>query len=273
MIILHIGLPKTATTFLQKRIFTKIPNILFIDRFHGVPKSLPGKFLSRHLRWWINKIAISLVQQGLKSKWGFLFPLLRALATKRIILISHEGLSIGRMDLWNNSGKSLEEFINQLRQFIAAVPGIEVKIIIGFRDPAHWFASRYAQSAGSLYSPGQTDFENRLGEVLSMNPEPPSLSWLNQKNVLGELRKITGEGKTFSYSLEELSGNPAMLLTNLVNFINPGAVSDPDAINDNFELLKENAKRTGGLEWQLQRSDVKIHLTPEIEKLVRSRFQ
>ena len=92
-IIIHLGLPKVASTFCQRRIFPFIENASYVHK----DLSKPSLHLVRLLRGYLRKESIDLESFVDNSENYFK----TILARQKVVLISDENLSMSSMDVWD----------------------------------------------------------------------------------------------------------------------------------------------------------------------------
>ncbi len=128
--ILHIGLPKTATTFLQKKIFPELCNLnklLFLGKNGDYDNQLNKKIF--HLKYSI--------EYGFDSK---------KIEIPNNYLISHEGLIGEDPESWKNSSEKIKNSL-----------GEDLDILIVLRKPSDLMLSTYLESCiskGFFVRPG-----------------------------------------------------------------------------------------------------------------------
>jgi hypothetical protein len=214
MIILHIGLPKTATTFLQTSFFPLLTNTNVILRRNSPGQARFCKNFSKVVR---TRPALQeecetvlLVQNRLKRLN------LRAVTQ----LISWEGLTINAKEFWDGNGISPDSFANNLNSILsrAGIEKNDIAIIVGIRRQSQWICSRYAQSSFHYPRFSQADFERRLD-----NPEKimtsESSKWLSYDKALNSILRVCPEENLYFLPIETLSQNPSSALLRLTSWI------------------------------------------------------
>lgn len=173
---LHIGLPKTATTTLQKHIFPQFPS------YRG--KLADGRPLSSY-EWWPAHWAWQQQAEGWQevlSSW--------ASSEEANILLSSEGLTqwplTGRFG--SHSAWPVDDFYlasdrtrpHPVSHFLAAIrdsspTGSAPKVIVSLRAQATFLASLYAEQARYMKRPSQRDFEAKVAALLAA--DDPFCDW------------------------------------------------------------------------------------------------
>ena len=173
MLILHLGLPKTGTTFLQHRIFRYSPGIAFVHRSKGGAIGT----LAIDFRTYCNAgpVRAHWQRRALRTR-------LNALAAEsRPVLLSDENISISATGFWLGRGNAPTEFARRLSELALGLhPGLApIKLIVGIRRQDRWLASRYAQSSTQSAAYTQQDFDRRMREVAAAPAIPSPFAWLD----------------------------------------------------------------------------------------------
>ena len=265
-IVLHIGLSKTGTTFLQTHIFPKVQGIYYL----GTPVSAAQRsnrgtsFILRNLRRLLSSDPTSL------SKVTAV--ILSAFTRGRLLLISHELLSMGgTLPVWTDKGKSLEAFIKGLRELKRLTLGRELKILVSFRDSAEWVASRYAESSRSWDNPSQADFENRVRAILADEAAYPAFGWLHRSRALDALRGAVGSENVFSYQLEDFASKPDQVIQVILAFMGISSGIDSEWVRESFPE-KENVRRDDRGGWRLEGTKERLVLSENLAERIREHF-
>lgn len=167
--VLHIGLPKTGTTYLQQ-LFEEVGNINYISKVNN-PEFV--RYLRNYLRG-DDEQGLHLIKQFNTHSTG-------------INIISDENISLHWLRYWNNDEPTPSKILYRIRD---AFPDLHM-IIFGVRKQDTWLASRYAESTKNFEIAGQEDFENRVGEVLTRIGE----DWLDYGFIVNLMRDIFGEDR------------------------------------------------------------------------------
>lgn len=206
MIVLHIGMPKTGTTFLQKQVFRKNADILYGGR-HGSNRSL--SLVSDNLRD---------VFQGSPSNWirrrEDLARLLRPLVQRDSgvpVLLSDERFFYRTKKVISGGHRMCPEFIGQHLEGMADLvhSGLEedFRVLVGVRRPDKWFASCFAEQ-GDKWTPcqGQKEFEEAVDRLVG---EKWGVPVLEHGYLLESLRRRLGKEVVFTYLYEDIADRPS----------------------------------------------------------------
>ena len=143
-ILIHLGLPKTATTTLQHNVLQKLhdvgvinflgKNLDYCDQTGGVKIiNYSGKFIRDAVE---EKITIEEARNKLKS----------VLLNGKLNVVSDEGLMLAYPDLYN---LSLNKKFSNLEKIFE---GYDVKVVLTLRSPVEYFYSLYVQLYPDFYS-------------------------------------------------------------------------------------------------------------------------
>jgi hypothetical protein len=242
---LHIGHHRTGTTFLQKRVFSKIHHLTYYhkDETNEAAKLL-GAFRASTLIW---------KTQGDALLRPFSKP-------KKPAVISSEELSCHRLFLPQGTEQrrdpcQLAAHVRGL-QAAAARYDLEVRLIIGIRRQDGYLCSRYANLSDRIESASQADFERQVRDVLNMSARYfIDGVWLDFEKTAQMLAEAVGGNNLLILSLEQLSDQPAAYLSALSGFLGIPIPEDVDltVVNarseteDIWRLKRERYKFTGRL--------------------------
>lgn len=263
MLIFHLGLPKTATTFLQSSVFPRIPDTRSILRRH-----------SQHQRQFCMGLARE-VRRGLRVSWlpashrrRVCAELAELVHQNQRVLISYEGLSINAAEFWERQGNPPQRFVANLREILGSV-GVRsesVGFIIGIRRQSHWFASRYAQSARKYPHFSNTHFGEQVAAIASL-AQTPAARWLDYAAVQQQLSAAFPASRLLFLPLEELQANAQRYAEQVKAWVvtegkslNPSSPSKPPS---GKSLPVRNRLSAAANTWFLPNGNGSIELLPE----------
>ena len=170
-LVLHIGLPKTATTTLQRHIFPQHPG--YCGKFgDGRPMS-SCSWWPAHLAWQRQSIGWQKVVESWASRVAHghsTFVSSEGLAQWPTSAINRRGNSWPVDDNWANirvRPHPICEFLNVVQSGLDA--GVPVKVVLTLRVQGAFLASLYAQQSGDMKQPSQSDFEAKVKRLLTEN--------------------------------------------------------------------------------------------------------
>ncbi|MEO1561870.1 MAG: hypothetical protein AAFR98_00405 [Pseudomonadota bacterium] len=270
-LILHLGPPKTATSFLQNKVFRFLKGIDFLEKGHletvgyqkGSIRDL-RRYLSEEKSW----RAITLARAANQY--------LRHLrqSAHRTVLISNENLTTTEYRLFVSRGSTPSQVANRLH-LLAKRGGFEqLDVIIAQRRADHLLASRYAQGAHRQTYFNQTDFDRRLARILRRGADWRHYRWLKNDAAVDKLRSALGSNHVHQFDFDAFQSRPKAEVEKLIAFIDPSqaglmdrlASVDPDLflpIND--RKLTENT-------WRLARTEEQIVLSEQTAEALRRTF-
>jgi hypothetical protein len=271
--VLHIGLPKTATTFLQHSIFRWMENVTYVHRRYGEqwlsftralkqlrrvhPRSVRG--VSERLAQEFRQILAAGVEGGQPPR----------------IIVSDENISLAASEFWVADGPGPRQVAERLQRALRGMGLGEgaVKVVLGIRRQDQWFASRYAQSAASFPEFGQEDFDRRIESVCGMRLRGP-LEWIDYAAVHGVLTRAFGAGNVFFMPMEALRHSPQATLGELGRFF--GGI---DLLEIYQRRVVEGKSRRGPSlsvgpnVWRLRKRTELITLSEERGRMLLERFR
>lgn len=285
-IYLHIGLPKTGTTYWQYLVFPKIRGITYVHRSQS---DLAGQEINRILRalhhagtepvggGWRGRIARLIGQgrrtaprEGLRDGFDALFGE-RPDGEDR--LLSCENISLTSDGFWNGRVATPEGVAAQLAAMDRQWGGGQVRIILTTRQPDSWLAARYAESAKDFDTFSNGDFARRAEALLS-EPLTPWQRWIDSRHVLRVFEDVFGAAHVFRMPLERLAEHPAQSILEMGRFIGGRDLGYVVEMLERQGKLgaRSNSLRAGDGEWRLRSTGEVIGYPPGLDARVRQRF-
>lgn len=187
-VLIHIGLPKTGTTWLQTSVFNNIQNSHFVGPNRGIIKVLSDK----------NKeVDINLIRKDF-------------FATEKKIIYSDPELS-GLISFdWNNGG-NVEIIAKRLKELFS-----DAKILLVLRNQMDFIASGYAY----YIRKGGTFMFKKYLEKIKNEESGFSLDYLKYHNIIELYSKIFGPGNVKICLFEDLRDDKNEFLKNLSESFN-----------------------------------------------------
>lgn len=260
MLVLHIGLPKTGTTFLQHRVFAASTELQFVHRTLA-PQRAELCFALRRLARSIPLLLPFRREQAL-SQLEAINP-----EDPRPLLVSDENICMDVRSFWRGGRPDPIELADRLARLAQAVADRfdPVRVLIGVRGQDQWLASRYAESSRVLTGFTQADFERRVRALCTARLQGPA-RWLDYDTVTRAFAARLGEENVRLVSLEQLAAAPQRTTKELGKFVGGVALRSAAARN------RRNSLAAGANTWRLRSDSSDLHLTPELSALVRRRF-
>ena len=264
MLVLHIGLPKTATSFLQHRIFKNSLHQTghFIHRkygsdFHALCKQFKGFVRAE-------KADTSTLLDRIVSS---LIPLI-----DQITILTDENISIDSRLFWTGEGGSPKQVAERLGRIQDALK-TQIRLIIGIRRPDQWLASRYAESSKKNSAFSQADFERRVADIVKNYRADTSYGWLDHEAVRTIFSRIFGSDQVFIYAIEQLADSPEEVLSAMGRFADGlDFVRCYQRLLDADENVFANKLSTDLNTWKLFGEDTRLRLSSTTQALILSRF-
>lgn len=277
MLALHIGLPRTGTTYLQHKIFGSAPGLTLVHRKRGPEGSYE---LCRDL---YNLAHVETEE----------FPVYRRRVTRKLralkearsdadaalpVVVANENVSLQAGGFWRGEGTAAGRLALRLAD-LASRLGDDfgpTRVIIGIRRQDQWLASRYSQSSKKLPDFGQADFERRMAEIADGAPLNGPLSWLDYAAVRDAFAAALGVENIMMLPLERMAAAEAETLDALGRFL--GGVrfetggrekSDPA---EAYVGTRRNQRSEGENAWKMKTEGETLHLPAALAAEVLARF-
>lgn len=266
-IILHIGLPKTATTWFQKAILPKL-DLKYIlwqhESYRPVISSLQSFF--------------RIANYNASETAAKLSSLLNSESSEDTLLISNENISVKITDFWDFKAVRYEDLVTRSIELRNELKNSDVDLSLVFvtRDQPEWLASRYAESAKRHPQFSQEHFHKHVVSKEFQNCVKSSvLSYDRLKKTIDRY-----EAQDWFTLLEYET-----LISDRVKFIEglAGACDIALSSEDQKELSSKVEKKLNELQnssktWFLKNSedtvsDKKLTLTEELAEAIRGNFE
>lgn len=207
-IILHIGLPKTATTHLQKEIFPNLEGITYVGRAAGLNDSIA------------RRIGFCFMHPAESACFApSLHRCLNSLHQR--LLISHEGITGIALPHTIRPHISLDVFSERIRRLchdLSSFTGANIKIFLVLRKHDEWLVSRYANLAKNRYMATQSDFEKFVEKTLNIDQPMIYPSLLHYQKLNDNLVEIFGRGNVCILSFSQLRDSPEKFFNEMLSF-------------------------------------------------------
>lgn len=252
---LHIGLPKTATTFLQKEVFQSSPKLTYV---YNVRRGPLEKLLERQQR--VSTLRFPTMRKELEE-----------LLPSGNVLVSDENISMHVKEPWRNKGPTPATFCKRAEQLQGVVGTL--RVIVGIRRQDQWFASRYAESARLCEDFSQADFDERA-ERLVKGPIKGSLKWLDYEKVYSQLSKCLGQENVLLLPMELVGTDPESAIRSLQDFTGAKGWARRHRIRlKQGKIQPANVLSVGGDSWSLKGHDTVLRLGEEPKAAILARYR
>ena len=259
---LHIGLPKTATTYLQNALFPRLDHLFYL----GMPRS--GKFEETEDREHEGRIMACCLQRSAVIWREFGDEIFGEMlgdkearrASGQDVLISEEG--IGRA---GSRPHLLRGHLEEISAKAADWGFGTLKVICAFRRQDHWLGSHYAQISDRIRNASQEHFEKNIDRMLNPYGSRYKLGMLlDYKTLRDQIVLAAGEANTLMLPYELLVAEPARFQRMLLTFLGAKAdilksVEDKRTTGD----AKHNVRSQGENNWLIRRPSRTFHLRPQ----------
>ena len=262
--IIHIGLRKTGTTFLQEKIFPSW-NCQFFGPYDLTSFPLKDAIKANNLDL-MNRNLELMIQTNLGAN---------SCTENQPILISDEMLSVPRRSSWLRQSTPVDRTAKiRLKNypFIKALENLKkssnrlmktpLQVLIGIRAPTALLASEYAQQSCFRLKVGQSDFESRILRYLHLKDE-----YCQYNKWFEIIRNILGTENVFMYDVKILRDRLKLeeLRTKLLGTNNK--VFDSEISYDPI-----NVKRLTGESWLIRPYQGSVYLKTLVPLPKRGRF-
>ena len=255
-LILHIGLPKTATTWLQYRVFKRQREIAFLHD----PTDPSPEAIERLLKHY---------QQTTPDELAGLGERLDAALPGHELIVSNENISMLTRDVWMGTGPTPDRLARRLGRLHRELRPI--RVVLGIRRQDQWLGSMYAQSASAYPEFGQQDFEQRL-RSLSKAPLEGAAGHLDYLRLVRSLRRELGSDNVLVLPSELLASDPEAGLRQLDAFLGlevfVRGYRDGSMTDD-----RVNVRSAGRNTWTLKDREDAVVLPDALAEQVLDRFR
>jgi len=257
---LHLGMSKTATTYLQTEVFPELEGVDFFDqprtdRIEGGPfQGLFARAFKRSPAVWA-RAGDQLLADLFEGKEP------RSEATD--VLISDQSAGPAMWETgpyagpnWERERKDpffLRTHLEALKEAIAGWGFDELCVLLIVRRQDEWIASKYAQRSDRILHASQAHFEERLAYYL--DPERGYLAdgiVLDYALLRAQLVRAVGTDNVLILPYELLETDPLSFLKRVVDFLDPGG----DCRREQLEALvrgeAKNVRSSADDTWRLR---------------------
>ena len=260
LVVLHIGLPKTGTTFLQKHVFQAAP-LTFAHRL----RTPEWAGLCADLRGYARGHALLAPYRRHRVAQA-----LRAAAPEEpgTLLVSDENISLGAHALWVGGGPSPETVAARLGVLAPKVAALgQLRVLIGVRRQDQWLAARYAQSAERHSEFNQVDFDRRMAWIHGERTLTGAWRWADFGAVERAFTDVLGAENVMLLSQERMARDLPGLKADLSRFL-----GIPGRLNRGGKRKRTNTLSAGENAWRLRGRAEVLELRPDVQDMILERF-
>jgi hypothetical protein len=241
-LLIHVGLPKTATTFLQFSIFENLASWRHVYRTHGEVESALCGALRTAVR--AKGERLELAHRALVDNAD------RLSGPRTRLLVSHEPISVGAAEVWRErSGPNPTRAARRLADAAAMLPcDSPPKVLIGVRRQDEWLGARYAESCGRYPELTQEGFAAQVERLLESEKVTGSFAFLAYERVYNRFVRYFGAENVLMLPMELLAVRPRKAAAMLADFL-----GDEQVIELHRKAASDTRHRNGlrreGLVW------------------------
>ena len=276
-LVLHLGMSKTGTTYLQEEVFPRLTWIEYFDRptsetlRGGKNQGLLARAFRRSPAIW-DDIGDDLLEEVLRRSKGN--------AGDTTVLVSDQsaGPQIWQLNpylgsRWEQERQDpflLKAHLQQISKVAQSWGFGSLRILLIFRRQDTWIASKYAQRSDRFPNPSQSHFERYVDYLL--NPEDGFYSdgiVLDYHKLLHQIRSAVGSSNVLMIPFELLKHDARMYLEQIVGFVDHTA-EPKNATTTLVRLLaqsstttKRNVRSARANMWALRRRRSQRSILPQ----------
>lgn len=257
---LHLGMSKTATTYLQTEVFPELDGLHFFDQprtghLEGGPfQGMLARAFKRSPAIW---------ERNGRQLLTELFDSSSPQVGSMDVLISDQSAGPAMWETGPYAGPNWERerkdpfFLRaHLEAFAEAIANWgfdDLCVLLVFRRQDEWIASKYAQRSDRILHASQGHFEERLDYYLD-----PSRGYLSDGIVLdytllrSHLVRAVGTGNVLMLPYELLESEPTSFLGRILDFLTPGGGGRQDRMSDLVRGDAKNVRSSSEHTWRLR---------------------
>jgi hypothetical protein len=250
-IIFHIGLPKTASTYIQKEVWPSLRKTVYLGKKFSDGQVHHGKTVEwcKRMRRIITN-APPTVWMGREGKW--LSSQIRSIYENKKnvknIILSHEEL-FGRAThgifVKGVDALDVEKMVSHIRYIKNVIPGnCKLKVVMVIRRQDRWLASAYSQCSTNITRAGQKNFVKKTEKLLEDDLYEKG-AFLNYDFMLKRLKEPVGDNNLCVTLFEKLKQNKSEFIKDILDKID-------GTLSDNLNYEKKNNSKIKNNKWSIR---------------------
>jgi len=244
-LVIHIGLPKTATTFVQRLMAEKANYIGLESKNSSYTRELvklfrdysKGKDVDNAITIWSSYLVDFLEENNIQSPIVISSEFFFASEFNNVpeFPLVEDGSSYGE--------PMIAKFIKKLSEILNYK--FSLKILLTIRNQSEWLASKYAQASPKIYGASQEDFERRIVLFSKLS----NRFWCDWGGLVKILDQQVGENNVFILCMEDIDKGEFWEKLSLL-FMGSARELEPESylVSDRKHV---NNKRKNSVEWHL----------------------
>ena len=249
---LHIGIPKTASTWLQEVVFPQLEDIVFCPT--------PANTLFHSAEDTANRLMASCVRRSSRVWEQYGDAIFADLFGDKQLWLRHPKNALVSDESFGRHGSRPEHLQSHLIAIAAKARqwGFgSLRIICLFRRQDQWLASHYAQMSNRDELPSQEGFERLVEEVVDPARSRYMLGMLLDYSALDEaLSAAVGRSNVMMMPYEMLASNERQFREKLLTFLDLPPQKELKGREEKRDEKEEkqlvNQRRSGQTTWQLR---------------------
>jgi len=247
--LLHIGLPKTASTYVQKEIWPFVSNTIYLGKKFDENQVHHGKTVE-----WCNELRYKILNSP-PTTWmgregGWLLGKLKNVYEERSgvnnIVLSHEelfGRATNGIFIDSTEPLDVERMVSHLYYMKEALPvEFNIRVLIVIRRQDTWLSSAYSQCSTNIDRANQKDFIDKTDKLIKKELYQKA-AFLDYSFLLERLNESIGSDNVYTALFEELKMNNEKFVKNLLAKIDGNLRKNVTTDNKNTGSIGKNEWR------------------------------
>ncbi|BET24766.1 sulfotransferase domain-containing protein [Limnobacter thiooxidans] len=242
-IILHIGLPKTATTTLQKSVFFELMELGIAEAIGLYGLCGPLENEKRKYFDLMKKLMYQTHENNSDSvsELKILFDnLINSIDERKLIIFSYENLSISNWStLWPGKYVDVDKTILLMKEMLK---GYKIKLICCVRRQSSLIESFYYESIGRSGNPNSKKYEDVRTHAANIKSSFIGRMYDYEKTISSYIAELSCVG-TYFYMFEDFQKNPEAIILDILRF---AGIPDSRQLACRNHIPYENVKTKKG---------------------------